>query len=88
VCADSGVRAPTPVPGPTRSSDENQPYLELYSPVDLLTLYRTNKIMRKYRGDTSIENQLKIDKFSQNRFQSIEKIQNLLHLTLLNVKKV
>jgi hypothetical protein len=48
-------------------------------------LYRTNKTMRKYKGDTSIENQLKVDKLDQNRLQSIEKIQNLLHFTLLKL---
>jgi hypothetical protein len=37
--------------------------------------------MRKYRADASIENQLKIDKLDQNHLQSIEKIQNHLHLT-------
>jgi hypothetical protein len=63
-----------------------EPALQIYSPVDSLTLYRTNKTMRKYRGDASIENQLKIDSLDQNRLQSIEKIQNLLPLTLLKVK--
>jgi hypothetical protein len=52
-----------------------EPALQIYTPVDSLTLYRTNKTMRKYRGDASIENQLKIDS-----------IQNLLPLTLLKVK--
>jgi hypothetical protein len=33
--------------------------------------------MRKYRGDASIENQLKIDKLDQNRLQSIEEIQKV-----------
>jgi hypothetical protein len=35
-----------------------------------------------------LKNQLKIDKPDQNRLQSIKKIQNLLHLALLNAKKV
>jgi hypothetical protein len=54
-----------------------EPALQLYSPVDSLTLYRSNKTMHKYRGDASIENQLKIDKLDQNRLQSIEKIQKV-----------
>jgi hypothetical protein len=38
------------------------------------------------RASTGEMRQLKIDSLDQNQLQPIEKIQNLLHLTLLNVK--
>jgi hypothetical protein len=52
--------------------------------IDSLTQGRTNRTMRKYRRDALIKNQLKIDKLDQNQLPSIEKIQTLLYLTLLN----
>jgi hypothetical protein len=53
-------------------------------PYDSPTLCRTNKTNAE--GSTGEMRQLKIDSLDQNRLQPIEKIQNLLHLTLLNVK--
>jgi hypothetical protein len=51
---------------------------QLSSPVHSLTLYRTNKKC----ASTGEMHQLKIDSLDQNPVQSIEKIQNLLHLGL------
>jgi hypothetical protein len=54
----------------------------------LPSLTRLRKEWDRVIGKTErlIENQLKIKKLNQNRLQSIEKIQTLLHITLLNVK--
>jgi hypothetical protein len=55
----------------------------------LPSLTRLRKEWDRVIGKTErlIENQLKIKKLNQNRLQSIEKIQTLLHITLLNVKR-
>jgi hypothetical protein len=42
--------------------------------------------MQSAREMRQLKNQLKIVSLDQNRLQSIEKIENLLHSSLLNVK--